>query len=606
MTRPHYHRLFNRIYLGSLGLMMLFCIWFEYTYYRRFPGDGNPLFILKGTQMFAEKNGVILLVLPALMTWVIAGLVRLTRKTEPLTDQERQKSFIGRLGTGQLFLPLSWLLLIPLALMIHNVELYTEVWILYLFIAAHLLVTWLMVLFLQRITRIRKTVWTVVCVVLFLLSGMAYGFLSTAGLYICSESPGDSCEESCDRTAMDLEEDEPGLSDDFETSFAEAPQELAGSMVQELLKVYDYYNGDPDELIAAAGPLLCYDPDRRYVRMNLSSRELSPEEAERQSQARRANFDREQLLSRFFDWLFDTASFDDESAMYDRISHLLLQMDRRYDYGRFAKQIDMLDWAYRDLRRQGEETYGEGEEEVFYIFSDMYEYASKTPFLNWEKYDCFITNPYVRYTVEQMYERTTLVWAYTFWGRRYNDGRLSACRRMLDKVLEVHPNTLFPADKMERQAEAMRAAETRVRDFLKWYKANYWAFSELKAAQYDDAGVLVKYDPEQYGKYLHALRQSGFLAPELLETLETAGRQAADSVRSGEVRERRGEWLRTDPLIDNYDAIASEIDDLRCRTERIVEPDRAMCIATSVTSLRAYVENIDGVWFISRISTKPE
>lgn len=601
MTRPHYHRLFNRIYLCSLALMLLSCIWLEYAYYHTFPDKGNPLFILKDTEMFAATNGVMLLVIPVLLTWVIAGLVWLTRKAEPLSDEERQNSFIGRLSTGQLFLPLSWLLVLPLVLMIRNVQLYTEVWILYIFIGAHLLATWLLVLFLQRITRIRKTVWTVVSVVLFLLSGVLYGIVSTAGLYVCSESP-----VACDHTGTDVETDEPGLYDDFEKSLAEAPEKLAAEMVQELLKVYDYNNGDPDELIATAGSLLHHNPDRPYVYINLSSREMSPEEIERESEARQANFEREQSLSRFFNWLFDEVTFDDESAMYDRIRHMLLMLDGRYDYGRFARQVDMLDWAYRDLLRQGADIYGEEEDGAFNIFSDVYEYASHTPFLSWEKYDCFITNPYVRYTVEQLYERTTLVWAYTFWGRRYDDGRLSACRRLLDKVLEVHPNTLFPTDKMEQQAELMHDAETRTSDFLRWYKANYWAFRELRAAKYDDAGELAEYDPGEYGKYLHALRQSGFLAPHLLRNLEAAAGPAADSIRRDSIPERRGEWLRTDPLIDNYDAIASEIDDITCRTERIVEPDREMCIVTSVTGLRAYVENIDGIWCISRISTKPE
>lgn len=601
MTRSHYHRLFNRIYLSSLALMVLCCFGFEYAFYRTFPEEGNPLFLLNDTEMTAAKNGFMLLVLPVLITWIIAGLIWLTRKTEPLSAEERQKSFIGRLCTGQLFLPLSWLLAIPLALMIRNAELYTEVWILYLFIGAHLLVTWLLVLFLQRITRIRKTAWTIVSIVLFLFSVLLYGFLSTAAFYVCSESRVEP-----DRTAMDMESEEPGPNNDFEKSLAEAPQELAGEMTQELLKVYDYYNGDSGDLIETAGQLLQYDPDRPYIYINLSSREMSPEEIEREAEIRQANFDREQLLSRFFNWLFDEVSFEDESAMYDRIRHLLLLRDGRYDYGRFARQVDMLDWAYRDLLRQGAENYREGEDEAFYIFGDMYEYASHTPSLSWEEYDCFITNPYVRYTVEALYERTTLVWAYTFWGRRHNDGRLSACRRLLDKILEVHPNTLFPADKMEQQAELMRTAETRTGDFLRWYKANHWAFRELRAAKYNDAGELVEYDPEEYGKYLHALRQSGFLAPDLLRDLEAAAGPAPDSIRRDSVPERRGEWLRTDPLIDNYDAIASEIDEITCRTERIVEPDREMCIATSVTGLRAYVEKIDGIWFISRISTKPE
>lgn len=217
--------------------------------------------------------------------------------------------------------------------MIFNAELYTEVWILYLFIGAHLLVTWLMVLFLQRITRIRTTAWTVVCVVLFLLSAIAYGFLSTAGLYVCSESP-----VLPDRAATDTKTEEPGLYDDFEKSLAEAPQELAGEMTQKLLEVYHFYDGDPDLLIEKAGPLLCYDPDRRYIRMNLSSRELSPEETERQSQAGQANFERKQSPSRFFNWLFDQVSFDNEFAMYDLLSHRLLLQEGKYDSARFANR----------------------------------------------------------------------------------------------------------------------------------------------------------------------------------------------------------------------------------------------------------------------------
>lgn len=94
MTRPHYHRLFNRIYLSSLALMILSCGWLEYASCSMFPEKGNPIFILKETQLFAANRGFLLLVLPALTTWVIAGLVWLVRKTEPLTDEERQKSFI--------------------------------------------------------------------------------------------------------------------------------------------------------------------------------------------------------------------------------------------------------------------------------------------------------------------------------------------------------------------------------------------------------------------------------------------------------------------------------------------------------------------------------
>jgi hypothetical protein len=107
------------------------------------------------------------LLLPALVTCIIVGLVRLTNKIEPLSEEERQQSFVERLSKTQLFIPLSLLLAVPSAFLASTI---TDIWIrgffrVYsIFIAVHLIITWLLVLLLSRNTRIRKTGWNIVLI----------------------------------------------------------------------------------------------------------------------------------------------------------------------------------------------------------------------------------------------------------------------------------------------------------------------------------------------------------------------------------------------------------------------------------------------------------
>ena len=158
----------------------------------------------------------------------------------------------------------------------------------------------------------------------------------------------------------------------------------------------------------------------------------------------------------------------------------------------------------------------------------------------------------------------------------------------------MYPNELYPAETVRSQTRNIARAKERATEFIDWYKANYWSFKELKAAKYDDEGKLVKLDRDELGKYVHALKQSNYLTPDLLKSLETTFDQMADSVKTGKIGSGQGEWLRKDPLIDNYSAIAEEMNPITWEVDFIWDTRRQeMQLTSSDGNLNATVKGID-------------
>lgn len=50
-----------------------------------------------------------------------------------------------------------------------------------------------------------------------------------------------------------------------------------------------------------------------------------------------------------------------------------------------------------------------------------------------------------------------VIWAYSFWARRWNDGCISLCRRILDKILETWPNKTCTTATMAKTEQYYRA-----------------------------------------------------------------------------------------------------------------------------------------------------
>ena len=345
--------------------------------------------------------------------------------------------------------------------------------------------------------------------------------------------------------------------------------------------------------------ILEYNPNAIYTPCILTSPEEIGEVKYREFAARDSmRFVVKQRLSRFYHQVFHSDYEDFDSEDFDTmlwwLKKALLKRKDAIDYNFFAKRVDMLDLAWRELNALGEKNGRDA-------FTDIYNYANEEDtYLLWREYGDYITNPYVRYTVNRNSDdQYLLLWAYTFWGRRSNDGTSAMWRILLDQILDVYPNELYPAETVRSQTRNIARAKERATEFIDWYKANYWSFKELKAAKYDDEGKLVKLDRDELGKYVHALRQSNYLTPDLLKSLETTFDQMADSVKTGKIGSGQGEWLRKDPLIDNYSAIAEEMNPITWEVDFIWDTRRQeMQLTSSDGNLNATVKGIDDQWMI--------
>ena len=117
MTRKHFRRLISGIYLISTGIGISISL---IALYSKLGSDySTPLTWLAVFEFWT-------LLLPALVTCIIVGLVRLTNKIEPLSEEERQQSFVERLSKTQLFIPLSLLLAVPSAFLASTIP---DIWI---------------------------------------------------------------------------------------------------------------------------------------------------------------------------------------------------------------------------------------------------------------------------------------------------------------------------------------------------------------------------------------------------------------------------------------------------------------------------------------------
>lgn len=593
ITRAHYHKLFNRIYLGSLILSTIICIIGEYHYNTvwRIPGlDDNLLLPVRPIDGLIVVVLGCLFVLPAFITWVIAGAVRLTNSLEPLTEEQRKLSFVERMSLTQLFLPLS-LLLCGWMLLAANYYLFLPTLFVYLIAAAHFLFVWLVVIALRRIARLQKAMWKVTTVILLLFACLCYVLAS--GIVVSGkQEPGELYwERRYAVTEVCMEEDSDSENADFENM---PQEELAHREVSRAFEIYDYYNGDSSLFTDIAGELLQYDPDKKYFSFIMTTPDMTQEQIDKELENHRRNFDNMQQFSMFIKWFLRS---DDFHSIADYLQTAMLRMASRYNYADYAKMVDMLDMTYYDL-----DNNCTGEESAFW---EVYDRASNQP-LMWENYTDIITDPYIRYLAQRNHsaDMDLVLWAYTFWGRRYNDDTYWRIQQLLNIVLEKHPNTHFPQEELQRQGQMFERAEKRVQEFLTWYRANYWAFRELKAAGYNDQGAIVNLDSEQYDKYLSALKKSRYLTPQLLKKLEDDFGRLYQNMPIVNNDTPATEWLRRDPLINSYNTIAGEIEDAGCRTDSIITPGESMYLTAAIDRLGVFVDCIDGEWFISGFDTK--
>lgn len=108
--------------------------------------------------------------------------------------------------------------------------------------------------------------------------------------------------------------------------------------------------------------------------------------------------------------------------------------------------INLLDYAYRDLQSPEDEK-----------LAALYNEMASDDFLHLEAADLFpyFTQPYA--VLHSDCDDMQVIWAYSFWARRWNDGCISLCRRILDKILETWPNKTCTTATMTKTEQYYRA-----------------------------------------------------------------------------------------------------------------------------------------------------
>lgn len=362
MTRKHFRRLISGIYLISTGIGISISL---IALYSKLGSDySTPLTWLAVFEFWT-------LLLPALVTCIIVGLVRLTNKIEPLSEEERQQSFVERLSKTQLFIPLSLLLAVPSAFLASTIP---DIWIrgffrvFSIFIAVHLFITWLLVLLLRRTTRIRKTGWKIVLILLFILSTIAYILVSTIACdlastdaFYWSESHRRSTSDNREYTESDAQRETPDCPDEEVVVSEETAERLADDAMY-IYNQYDWAALGEDyvySFVMECSEILEYNPNAIYTPCILTSPEEIGEEKYREFAARDSmRFVVKQRLSRFYHQVFHSDYEDFDSEDFDTmlwwLKKALLKRKDAIDYNFFAKRVDMLDLAWRELNALGE------------------------------------------------------------------------------------------------------------------------------------------------------------------------------------------------------------------------------------------------------------
>lgn len=109
-----------------------------------------------------------------------------------------------------------------------------------------------------------------------------------------------------------------------------------------------------------------------------------------------------------------------------------------YPSFRLESLVNLLDYAYHDLQSPGDEKL----ETLYYLMSvqqiDTIAGNALLPYFG---------QPYAM--LHSGFDDSHVLWAYSFWARRWHDGHIGLCRKLLDKVLEEYPNRACTAERMK-------------------------------------------------------------------------------------------------------------------------------------------------------------
>lgn len=137
---------------------------------------------------------------------------------------------------------------------------------------------------------------------------------------------------------------------------------------------------------------------------------------------------------------------DKEELFYQALSgRVVPEVLKILDYGNLYRSsgleqlVDMLDYAYHDLQLPHDH-------KAAMLYTDL-----ELKVIDREHTDNlypYFSRPHALF--HQWQDEHVRFWSYTFWARRWAQHNTLLCRRLLDDILKVHPNTLYTVDGMEK------------------------------------------------------------------------------------------------------------------------------------------------------------
>lgn len=306
--------------------------------------------------------------------------------------------------------------------------------------ASHFLTAALAAAFLYAGAHIRQVIVTLFCCLLFLLTIAANSIVINTAYYMNNPGQLDFQREQYYRehgivqTPAETQEPTEGEEEESDrwTTYA------ASALVHYCYEYGEDSDTTPcfaDRLLADSGFLLREKPDEDYADRGYSW--LDGKEWIGGSDY--------YYLYKLVSLILGEGSEQDEEEVYRAVSEEVLpglweglSARNLYPSSRLESLVNLLDYAYHDLQSPGDEKL----ETLYYLMSvqqiDTIAGNALLPYFG---------QPYAM--LHSGFDDSHVLWAYSFWARRWHDGHIGLCRKLLDKVLEEYPNRTCTAERMK-------------------------------------------------------------------------------------------------------------------------------------------------------------
>lgn len=446
----------RKTYKRTIGLLYLLCLIIFDFLYLFLPTD------LEAQRWYGSATVFIPLVplwVTSIITLLVWALLRLTVPLESLTDEERNRPLLRRLNYLQLFACTGTLIaaiwavssffmqrLVTDAIQISGQDLINF----YLF---HIITIAFASALLYAGAHTRKIGLILLCFLFFIvtISLNWFGLITVLNVSYNTNNP-------CENSSPDeyIENDDPVAETDYMTGNVQEWEEMddepglmdeAGNSLVHYCK--EYIQNKPKAGLTFTANLLMDYHDLQQEKPDENYAAESHPWSDKMKWIDAGDCYPLYLLTSAI--LGQTDLNEDEvyETLCDQVLPVVVQElndNNLYSGSQLETLINLLDYAYRDLQSPEDEK-----------LAALYNEMASDDFLHLETADLFpyFTQPYA--VLHSDCDDMQVIWAYSFWARRWNDGCISLCRRILDKILEIWPNKTCTTATMAKTEQYYRA-----------------------------------------------------------------------------------------------------------------------------------------------------